>query len=259
MEKINIILNDLENRFNSMDNFINKHRLGVILVIYPILYMYILSFFIAFLNYPFDFRGTNGWNLGFLGVLVVIPSGVGYVFYKVLKVIKVCVDNTYDFKAALKLLVINYIEIILMFAIVFSVINLYDDFFEVVQNVNWINTLEKTNEEYEAIKKTVTWIEYLGNKMIFEISGMEMADGSSVIFTYHNVNEKLIYSISNRNAVNNLLDSIYFSTVTITTAGYGDISPNGIVPKIIVISELLIGQFLILIGVGITFHKLSNK
>ena len=57
----------------------------------------------------------------------------------------------------------------------------------------------------------------------------------------------------------NILDCIYFSVVTITTLGYGDISPVGFFQKFFVVLETLIGVFafgLFLTAIG---YELSNR
>jgi hypothetical protein len=59
------------------------------------------------------------------------------------------------------------------------------------------------------------------------------------------------------------LDSFYFSVVTMTTLGYGDIFPISNVAKILVIIEVLLGIMLLAIMVGtaisVTFHEISNE
>lgn len=51
--------------------------------------------------------------------------------------------------------------------------------------------------------------------------------------------------------INTTLDALYYSTVTITTLGYGDIKPASNIAKISVISEALLGIFLLAILIGI--------
>lgn len=51
-------------------------------------------------------------------------------------------------------------------------------------------------------------------------------------------------------ALNGFFDPIYFSTVTITTLGFGDISPSSDLCKVLVSSEALIGVLLISVIIG---------
>jgi len=54
----------------------------------------------------------------------------------------------------------------------------------------------------------------------------------------------LIFSAKNLNN-NSFIDLLYFSTITISTVGYGDISPVGEVPKLVCMLEILLGYFFI--------------
>ena len=52
-----------------------------------------------------------------------------------------------------------------------------------------------------------------------------------------------------------VIDTIYFSGVTITTLGYGDISPSHWLPKFLVIQEILIGFTLLVVSFAIYAGK----
>lgn len=57
----------------------------------------------------------------------------------------------------------------------------------------------------------------------------------------------------------NIFDCVYFSVVTVTTLGYGDISPSGFFQKTLVVFETLMGVFafgLFLTAIG---YELSNR
>jgi hypothetical protein len=51
----------------------------------------------------------------------------------------------------------------------------------------------------------------------------------------------------------NPLDWLYFSWITITTAGYGDFYPTHPLARVIVMAELATGLFLIIFAVGSYF------
>jgi len=63
----------------------------------------------------------------------------------------------------------------------------------------------------------------------------------------------------------NILDSIYFSLITIATVGYGDISPVSAPAKILSMSQVLIGLLYVLfvivifLSVYIRNHEKSNS
>ena len=64
------------------------------------------------------------------------------------------------------------------------------------------------------------------------------------------------------NSLSNLLNSIYFSTITITTLGYGDIYPVHYIAKFVVILESLLGIFaigLFLNAVALRKSKIDAK
>ncbi len=56
------------------------------------------------------------------------------------------------------------------------------------------------------------------------------------------------YNIAGKETVIDIVNAIYFSGVTITTLGYGDISPNIFISKILVIFEVLSGFALIIVS-----------
>jgi hypothetical protein len=60
-------------------------------------------------------------------------------------------------------------------------------------------------------------------------------------------------------SVDNAIDAIYFSGVTITTLGYGDISPTNWEPKILVIHEVLCGFTLLIVSFAIYVGKNNEK
>jgi uncharacterized protein YjbI with pentapeptide repeats len=60
---------------------------------------------------------------------------------------------------------------------------------------------------------------------------------------------------SGGNTVKSLLDAFYFSVITFTTLGYGDILPTGVVGKLVVITEVISGY----IFLGLLLTILSRK
>jgi len=55
------------------------------------------------------------------------------------------------------------------------------------------------------------------------------------------------------------LDFLYFSFITISTVGYGDILPNSTTVRMVVVSEVLLGQFILIFLLGMLFTKLNKK
>jgi hypothetical protein len=53
-----------------------------------------------------------------------------------------------------------------------------------------------------------------------------------------------VFSVNNASG-NLFVDFIYFSIITMSTVGYGDISPIGVIPKLLCASQVLLGYFFI--------------
>lgn len=54
-------------------------------------------------------------------------------------------------------------------------------------------------------------------------------------------------------------DYVYFSYITFTTTGYGDIYPINLFAKTIVLSEIILGITLIALIIFLNFKRISNK
>jgi len=55
------------------------------------------------------------------------------------------------------------------------------------------------------------------------------------------------------------LDFLYFSTITISTVGYGDILPNSTIVRVVVIFEILLGQFLLVFFLSMTLSEVKKS
>jgi len=55
------------------------------------------------------------------------------------------------------------------------------------------------------------------------------------------------------------VDFLYFSVVTVTTLGYGDITPATIVPKIVSIAQVIIGWIYIAFIIAVTISAISRN
>lgn len=61
------------------------------------------------------------------------------------------------------------------------------------------------------------------------------------------------------NRINVYSECLYFSTIAMTTVGFGDISPNLWYSKLTVAVQMFLGQALILFTVGFFFYNLGNQ
>jgi hypothetical protein len=55
------------------------------------------------------------------------------------------------------------------------------------------------------------------------------------------------------------IDFLYFSVVTVTTLGYGDISPASVIPKLLSIVQVITGWIYIVFIIAFTISALSRK
>lgn len=96
----------------------------------------------------------------------------------------------------------------------------------------------------ELRKKSVyKWIDKLTFFRIFFIWAFSIVLFGVLYFLFSNNSSYLYYPIKNQ-TVNSVLDSIYFSFVSATTTGFGDITPLGFF-KIIAIIEVISGLMLL--------------
>jgi len=56
----------------------------------------------------------------------------------------------------------------------------------------------------------------------------------------------------------NSIDTLYFSLITMTTVGYGDLTPAGDVPKMLAASEALVGQMYLVTAVALLVGNLGR-
>lgn len=60
----------------------------------------------------------------------------------------------------------------------------------------------------------------------------------------------LVFSSDFSRSFRDILEAVYFSGVTITTLGYGDLTPCGALPQMLSIYEVLIGYVLVVVALG---------
>ncbi|MCP1618077.1 uncharacterized protein YjbI with pentapeptide repeats [Pseudomonas sp. SLBN-26] len=159
----------------------------------------------------------------------------------------------------------------------------HDDYFAPQKHTVFLanNTNEITSNSATNCKNYIDWYQYvLGN--IRNIRNLTPSEKTrfilSMIFTkcWHSYAVlglmsalvMLIYSLAyaalpstdfGGTGINGLFDALYFSVVTFTTLGYGEIHPLGLLARLIVILEVisgyvLLGSFVFLIG-----HKVSSR
>lgn len=72
-------------------------------------------------------------------------------------------------------------------------------------------------------------------------------------------NPNSFIGVSNKNSSETLIDLVYFCSVTLTSTGFGDITPNSTNTKLITSLFGIIGHFYSVVLVGILISKYSSK
>jgi len=92
-------------------------------------------------------------------------------------------------------------------------------------------------------KKLSTWLDKLNFSHIF-IIWMSIVVTFGVMYHFLSTPSSLLIYTSNKEQVTNLVDKIYFSFITATTTGFGDIIPLGFF-KVVAIFEVISGLLLL--------------
>lgn len=95
-----------------------------------------------------------------------------------------------------------------------------------------------TQKQWIIIRNRLASVLALYFGVVFVFSGL-----------YRWISENIEGSFSK--AIESTVDSIYFSAVTITTLGYGDITPTAIVSKLAVIAQSIMGVVLLAVLIGL--------
>jgi voltage-gated potassium channel Kch len=105
-------------------------------------------------------------------------------------------------------------------------------------------------ENASSLKKDVTQEQFkiIRNRLV---SVLVLYFGVILIFSgiYRWISENIEGSFSK--AISSTIDSIYFSTVTITTLGYGDITPTSVASKLVVVFQSIMGVLLLAVLIGL--------
>jgi len=124
---------------------------------------------------------------------------------------------------------------------VFKVIKyrFYDDIF--------VRTLEEGGSYVDSPSNpSITLFQGLFNVLLRAYLLVAVSFGCSYVLLLKNTYDRsgnLFYF--SRESGNILVDLIYFSVVTMSTVGFGDISPVGVIPKLLSILEIMFGYFFI--------------
>lgn len=107
----------------------------------------------------------------------------------------------------------------------------------VIENASSLRK-EVTQKQWKLIRNRLASVLVLYFGVVFIFSG---------IYRWLSENAQGSFSVP----IESTIDSIYFSVVTITTLGYGDITPTSVASKLLVISQSILGVVLLAVLIGL--------
>jgi hypothetical protein len=159
-----------------------------------------------------------------------------FILTPLLSIFTLCVDNK---------VIAGFMSAIIVFSIVVEIINeLVERFWNgIASNINFNTYLNIVNVEYRLIE--------LNTSAIMKRVGISLILRFAVIWigfagVYYTINAYGAFK-----DMKDFIDALYFSLVTITTTGYGEIHPISILSKIIVGCQIILSWLLLLVMV---FH-----
>lgn len=102
-------------------------------------------------------------------------------------------------------------------------------------------------------------IELIGKRnayLIYSIILLPTILAASYATSYHQLS---IYDPASFNEPLSVLDSLYFSLVTLTTVGYGDIAPRTELARVIVITQLIATMIFAVVVIGTIINIITTK
>jgi hypothetical protein len=177
--------------------------------------------------------------------------------------------------ARLKYILAGYLYVIVSFAGIFLLLSFVYDLFDASNKYFYYNSISvhDTVEAKDCMIENNLRInnenafQGIGGRLWSSVDSWELPENQSVLFLTNitgqvplkNILEtaklprsRVIYYLDG-NKWKVYADCLYLSTVTVATVGYGDISPKTSFARMFVAIEVLIGQLLLIIGLGTVF------
>lgn len=199
-----------------------------------------------------------GTNMYALAMLVIYLLFVWYSYMTIRRMILECFNSNSSYKYSLRVLVESFIILIVLFALLYSYLSFSNSFIIELDESNFEYSMEVTDPFYkkpDVFDTTFNWVirtTINSRKQVdlFSISGL-----SEDVIDTKTLNNKTQFILKPFNLFMLFMDSIYYSVATITTVGYGDIYPIGIISKFLTSIQLIVGQIIIIIGIGLAISK----
>ena len=144
--------------------------------------------------------------------------------------------------------VIDWYVVVTTFILLILLCSIPKSMLAVVVGIYWMSEMYSTTLAVLFVDKQDAGhkIRSADRSVVLGLIGyLELIIGFAILYLYFNAIHFPGYSYSLSRPVTSSIQAIYFSTVTITTLGYGDILPSNDIGKSLVVLETLLGIILI--------------
>lgn len=187
--------------------------------------------------------------------------------------IYLCFKEKRSFRRGLIQLVFAYLTIIFVFTSIYYFQNFYGDYNDAISQYYSYKYLQIVGNEEKLEFYTGTNTKLPSQKSFSNFkhrfySGVDYMYNDNIYLIYTEENVKKIIENSNdyidevvkfipKNRILIYFDSLYYSIITLSTVGFGDIAPLMWYSKIAVSLEVIIGQFFLLLTIGYFFSTIQ--
>lgn len=224
---------------------------------------------------------TISWNSG---PEIIMLLNIIWLFVIVFSIISYLINESItskkDLTTMLKKIISIFSVLVIIFAIIYTNLLFISSFYNTLRTFNYYIPTKVINysEQKDFIMSVNNYIVHSKKDMKFFSFGdkdneedicqktsttldKESIKNLELLDTNINLNNDSIevININYLSLLRTFLNMIYFSTVTITTTGFGDIFPSSLLTRIITCTELLIGQFILIIAIGKAFNLINSE
>ncbi len=249
-KKINVLT-------DKMFLYAEQHPSRTALLFQMILSLCALGYLFYLANNGPTFRGFSNlseMNYRLFGFIFLFIVQLLVICFYIVRLVKYCFDKTNNRKASLTMIMKSVFTLIMLFAIIYFQLTILDALFWELGKDKWNYEDSMIKGEFEEGFAEIIedQIKSYETRRFYSFNGFIE---SNELIT-RTVEDSIIhYGLNTSMIVYHFVDNLYYSVATITTVGYGDVFPIGIIPKLFCMIELIIGQFLLIFGVGVAFQK----
>lgn len=207
-------------------------------------------------------------HANFIGIftIVLLVSMLLLLLLTLILLISKCFDKKSARNTNLLFILYSYISIVLMFSSIYFFVTFISDFRDAREkywNLHYNQEVVVPGSSAESIFNNINRLSFNGmNDRLWSGVDYPMHDISALdkdLLSYKvrlakNDFEKVVRYMP-ENSLKVYLDCIHFSIATITTTGYGDITPRTWFSRLVANSETIIGQLLSVLALGMFFTQ----